>query len=117
MIQLVKSGEVETTLPRAKALKSCADRLITIGKQVVCSMSDFTCRHSTTPQPSARAHHQLKRVLRSEELTKKVQMYVDLSFRDRAGGYSCVRSTRTRKGDSVRMAKVQYILQDDFKHR
>ena len=40
--QLVTHGEVETTLTRAKMLKTIADKLITIGKEVTIFASPCT---------------------------------------------------------------------------
>jgi large subunit ribosomal protein L17 len=90
--QLVTHGEVETTLTRAKMLKTIADKLITIGKE-----------------NSLSARRRIQSVPGSEELAQKLQFDMSTRYQTRRGGYTRVRVTRTRKGDSVTLAKVQFM--------
>ncbi|OUS41973.1 ribosomal protein L17, partial [Ostreococcus tauri] len=92
VIQLVARGEVETTLTRAKALKSAADWLVTVGKQ-----------------SSLNSKRRMKRALLSENLVHKARLDIAARFIERNGGYTSLRVTRTRKGDAVTLAKVQFL--------
>lgn len=51
----------------------------------------------------------MKRALLSENLVHKARLDIAARFIERNGGYTSLRVTRTRKGDAVTLAKVQFL--------
>ena len=90
---LVRSGTVETTETRAKAIRPVVERLVTIAKQQTLAS---------------------RRLLASRVHNEKVvaKLYNDLGprYAERRGGY--LRITKlpaTRKRDGTRMARIEFV--------
>ena len=90
--QLVKHGQIVTTVAKAKELRRHADRVITWGK-----------RGTLNDKRRAFAF------LRSEDAVAKVWEELVPRFRERPGGYTRVLKLGPRKGDTAQMAIIQYV--------
>ncbi len=91
-IALIKSGRIETTLPKAKELRAYFEKLIT--KAVV---GDFN------------AHRAIFASLQDKETTNKLVEEIAPQYKDRNGGYTRVIKTRTRRGDAAPMAFIELV--------
>ena len=91
-IAIIKSEKIETTLPKAKELRSYVEKLITkAGK------GDFN------------AHRIVFAALQDKECTKKLVEEIAPKYIERAGGYTRITKTRTRRGDAAPMAFIELV--------
>ncbi len=91
-IALIKAEKIETTLPKAKALRSYFEKLLTKAKK-----GDFN------------SHRAIFASLQDKEATKKLVEVVAPKYVDRNGGYTRIIKTRTRRGDAAPMAFLQLV--------
>jgi large subunit ribosomal protein L17 len=111
LASLVMHERIETTEPKAKELRSLADKTISWGK----SVADVTSkpRDKRTAEDKQRIVHairQAKRVLRSDEAIEKLFSDVGARFNGRNGGYTRLLKTRTRRGDAAPMAFLELTV-------
>ncbi len=91
-ISLIEHGKIETTIEKAKELRSYVEKLITIaGKN------------------DSNAHKAVFAALQSKEATKKLVNEIAPTYVDRAGGYTRIQRTRIRRGDATTMAFVELV--------
>jgi large subunit ribosomal protein L17 len=100
---LVLHNRIETTLPKAKALKRVADKLITLGKQ-------------DTLHRRRQAMSYLFEINREEEgnsqkRTAVHKLFTELAprYEERNGGYTRVVRTRKRAGDNAQLAVIEFV--------
>lgn len=91
-LSLVEHERIETTLPKAKEMRSFADHLITLGKR-----GDLSSRR------------QAYQLLPSKHLIKKLFEELAPRFEGRAGGYCRVLKLGFRQGDGAPMAFLEYL--------
>jgi large subunit ribosomal protein L17 len=91
-ISLINNETIETTLPKAKELKSYIDKLITAAKA-----GDFN------------AHRAVFAKLQNKEATKKLVEEIATKYASRNGGYTTLKRTRIRRGDASQMASISLI--------
>ncbi|MBD3789477.1 MAG: 50S ribosomal protein L17 [Campylobacterales bacterium] len=91
-IALTKEGKIETTLPKAKELRSYYEKLIT-----KAAAGDFN------------AHRAIFSMLQDKECTKKLVEEIAPSYKERNGGYTRIIKTRIRKGDAAPMAIIELV--------
>ncbi len=91
-IALIKSGKIETTLPKAKELRSYFEKLITKAR-----VGDFN------------THRTIFASLQDKESTKKLVEEIAPKYKDRNGGYTRITRTRTRRGDAADMAFIELV--------
>ena len=89
---LVRYEAIETTVPKAKELRSTADRLVTLGKKGTLA-----------------ARRRAFALLRDEDLVKKLFDEIAPRFAERNGGYTRIVRTRVRSGDGAVMALIEYL--------
>lgn len=89
---LVDKERIETTLPKAKDLRSFADHLITLGKKDTLS-----------------ARRQAFELVRSKFLVRKIFTDLAQRFNGRSGGYTRVLKLGHRHGDAAPMAIIEYL--------
>jgi large subunit ribosomal protein L17 len=111
LASLVMHERIETTEPKAKELRSLADKTISWGK----SVADVTSkprdkRTDADKQRIVHAIRQAKRVLRSDEAIEKLFSDVGARFNGRNGGYTRLLKTRTRRGDNAPMAFLELTV-------
>jgi len=91
-IALTKEGKIETTLPKAKELRSYYEKLIT-----KASAGD------------SNAHRAVFALLQHKECTNKLVNEIAPKYENRNGGYTRIVKTRTRRGDASPMAIIELI--------
>ena len=91
-IALIKSGKIETTLQKAKELRSYIEKLVTRAR-----VGDFN------------AHRIVFASLQDKKRKKKLVDEVAPKFRDRKGGYTRIIKTRLRRGDAAEMAFIEFV--------
>lgn len=89
---LVLEERIETTVPKAKAIRPLADRMITLGKR-----------------GSLHARRQAAAFLLSPQAVAKLFDNLSSRFGDRAGGYTRITKTGFRKGDNAELAFIEYL--------
>jgi len=91
-VALIENGKIETTLVKAKELRSFAEKLIT-----------------TARAGDANAHRSVFAVLQNKEATKALVNEVAPKYADRNGGYTRIIKTRIRRGDATPMATIELV--------
>ena len=89
---LVEHGRINTTLARAKEMRSLAERMIT-----------------HTKKGTVHYRRQVYKVLQNRDLVKKVVDEIAPTFADREGGYTRVLKNGYRKGDCAPMAIIEFV--------
>ncbi len=89
---LLENGKIETTVTRAKDVRSMAEKMITLGKN-----SDL---HSK---------RQVYSYITKEGVAKKLFDEISPRYADRNGGYTRIVKIGTRRGDAAEMAILELI--------
>lgn len=95
-ISIINVGKIETTLPKAKELRSYVEKLITTALRRDEKGSDFN------------AHRAVFAKLQNKVATKKLVEQIAPKFADKNGGYTRILKTRLRKGDAAEMAFIEF---------
>lgn len=91
-IALIENGKIETTVPKAKELRSYAEKLVTVART-----------------GEANAHREVFAALQSKEATKKLLNEIAPSYKERNGGYTRITRTRICRGDATTMAYIEFV--------
>lgn len=115
--ELLRHDEIETTLSKAKALRSEAEKVITLAKKG--QVDDRAALSKKAKEGDAAAAKKLARSLHcrrqvadflyDDEVVKKVFDETAPRYEGRAGGYTRIVRTRIRRGDAVQMAIIQLV--------
>ncbi len=89
---LLENGQVETTLCRAKEVRSIAEKMITLGK-----------KNTLASRRAALAY------ITKEEVVTKVFVELAPMYANRNGGYTQIFKLGPRRGDGAEMAIVKLI--------
>ena len=89
---LLENGQVETTLTRAKEVRSIAEKMITLGK-----------KNTLASRRAALAY------ITKEDVVTKLFNEIAPKYAERNGGYTQVLKIGTRRGDAAEMAIVRLI--------
>ncbi|GAB4215491.1 MAG: 50S ribosomal protein L17 [Synechococcales cyanobacterium] len=89
---LLREGRITTTLARAKAIRTTADKMITLAKE-----------------GSLSARRQALGYIYDPELVKNLFAQVPTRYSQRNGGYTRVLRTVARRGDGAPMAVVELV--------
>jgi len=92
---LIEHEQIVTTLPKAKELRSIADKLITLGKR-----GDLHARRQAIAQ------------IRDVENVKKLFDVLGPRYKERNGGYTRVLKAGFRLGDNAAMAVIELVDRD-----
>ena len=89
---LIKHKRVTTTLPKAKAARSVAEKMVTLGKK-------------------GSIHHRRLAVacLHQEDAVKTLFTDIAPNFKDRPGGYTRIIKMNQRQGDSAQRAILEWV--------
>lgn len=91
-IAIIKSEKIETTLPKAKELRSYIEKLITRAKK-----------------NDSNAHRAVFAALQDKESTNRLVTEVAPKYTQRNGGYTRIVKTRIRRGDAAEMATIELV--------
>lgn len=89
---LLENGKIETTLSRAKEVRSMAEKMITLGKK-----------------GTLHSRRQVLAFVTKEDVTKKLFDEIALKYEERNGGYTRIIKIGTRRGDSAEMAIIELV--------
>ena len=89
---LLENGKIETTLARAKEVRSMAEKMITLGKR-----------------DDLHAKRQVFSFITKENVAKKVIDEIGPKYTDRDGGYTRSVKTGVRRGDAAEMAIIELV--------
>ncbi len=92
---LIKHEQIVTTLPKAKELRSVADKLITLGKR-----GDLHARRQAISK------------IRDVDMVKKLFDVLGPRYTERKGGYTRVLKAGFRYGDNAPMAVIELVDRD-----
>jgi len=90
-IALIKSEQIETTLPKAKELSRYFEKLI------------------TKALSGENAHRAVFALLQDKVCTNRLVTEIAPEYEDRAGGYTRIIKTRIRRGDAAPMAIIELV--------
>ncbi|WP_200763203.1 50S ribosomal protein L17 [Nitrosophilus alvini] len=91
-IALIMNEKIETTVAKAKTLRSYIEKLITKAKA-----GDFN------------AHREVYAYLQDKAATKKLVEELAPRYNERNGGYTRIVRTRIRRGDAAPMAFIELV--------
>ncbi len=91
-IALITNEKIETTVPKAKELRSYVEKLIT-----------------AATKGDSNAHRAVFASLQDKEATKKLVNEVAPRYSERNGGYTRITRTRIRRGDATTMAYIELV--------
>ena len=89
---LLETGQIETTVTRAKEVRAVAEKMITIGKN-----NDL---HSK---------RQVFAYVTKEDVAKKLFDEISPKYAERNGGYTRIIKIGPRRGDAAEMAIIQLV--------
>ena len=89
---LLENGKIETTLARAKEVRSMAEKMITLGKR-----------------DDLHAKRQVFSFITKENVAKKVIDEIGPKYTDRDGGYTRIVKTGVRRGDAAETAILELV--------
>lgn len=89
---LIEHGRIKTTLPKAKELRSFAEKMITLAKKDTLA-----------------SRRQALAFVKSKEAVKKLFSELGPRFKDRQGGYTRIYKLGFRPGDGADMALIEYL--------
>ena len=89
---LLENGQVETTLTRAKEVRSMAEKMITLGK-----------KNTLASRRQALAY------ITKEDVVTKVFSELAPLYAERNGGYTAIYKLGPRRGDSAEMAVIKLV--------
>ncbi len=89
---LLDNGKIETTVTRAKEVRSMAEKMITLGKK-----------------EDLHSKRQIFAYVTKEDVAKKVIDEFGPKYADRDGGYTRIIKTGVRRGDAAPMAIIELI--------
>ena len=89
---LLENGRLETTVYRAKEVRSLTDKMITLGKKNTLA-----------------AKRQALAFITKEEVVVKLFNEIAPSYADRNGGYTRVLKIGPRRGDGAEMAIIELV--------
>ncbi len=89
---LIDNGKIETTVTRAKEVRSVAEKMITLGKS-----------------NELHAKRQVFSYITKEDVAKKLIDEVAPGYMDRQGGYTRIVKIGPRRGDAAEMAIIELV--------
>jgi len=89
---LLENGKIETTVTRAKEVRSMAEKIITIGKN-----------------EDLHSKRQVYSFITKETVAKKVFDEISPKYKERNGGYTRIIQIGPRRGDAAEMAIIELV--------
>ena len=88
----LENGRIETTVYRAKEVRSMAEKMITLGKD-----SSLHCKR------------QVYSYITKETVAKKLMDEIAPQYAERNGGYTRITKIGPRRGDAAEMAVIELV--------
>jgi large subunit ribosomal protein L17 len=93
--ELLRHGRIKTTLAKAKAMRSPAEKMITLGKR-----------------GDLHARRQALSFIQSKDVVHKLFDTIAAKYAERQGGYTRVLKIGRRQGDAAPMAIIELVEED-----
>jgi len=99
LTSLIKHERIQTTLPKAKQLRKCAERYVSKAKRA--EFEDST-------------HDKIKIAgfVREKQMSFKLMREIAPRYKHRPGGYTRILRTKRRFGDNAQMCFIEFIDRD-----
>lgn len=97
---MIEHERIETTLPKAKVIRSYVEKLITLGKNDTTSNRRLAFSR-----------------LRNKSATKKLFGELSPRFKERPGGYTRIIKTGFRAGDASPVGFIEFIAEEKDKDK
>ena len=106
---LLENGSIETTLARAKEVRSMAEKMITLGKKAAAIVAE----KGKEGEPIALAYRrQALAYITKEDVVSKLFNEIAPKYESRQGGYTQIFKMGPRRGDAAEMAIVKLLTVD-----
>ena len=103
---LLENGSIETTLARAKQVRSMAEKMITLGKKAAAVVAE----KGKDGESAALAYRrQALAYITKEDVVSKLFNEIALKYEGRNGGYTQIFKMGPRRGDAAEMAIIKLI--------
>ena len=89
---LLENGRIETTVTRAKEVRSMTEKMITLGKENTLA-----------------SRRQVLAYVTKEDVVKKLFDEIAPKYEDRNGGYCRIIKTGPRRGDAAEMCYIELV--------
>ena len=89
---LLESGQIQTTVFRAKEVRNMTEKMITLGKE-----------------NTLHAKRQILAYVTKEDVAKKVTDVIAPKYADKNGGYTRIIKIGPRRGDAAEMAIIELV--------
>jgi large subunit ribosomal protein L17 len=100
--ELFRHERIQTTEAKAKAIRSQAEKLITLAKRGL--------KHEeTTPERGVHARRLASGRLNDPDIVSKLFSEIAPRYAERPGGYTRIIKLGIRKGDAARMALIELV--------
>ncbi len=113
---LIENERIETTLPKAKALRSHADRMITLAKKGTLAarrlaIADMMIRFNPLTDKEARAAKAGNTIAYNTDRNVIDKLFDSLAMRfaNRNGGYTRIIKSHKRVGDNAQSCVIEYL--------
>lgn len=113
---LIANERIETTVPKAKALRRYADRMITLAKKNTLAarrqaIAELMIRYNTlTPKEKRAAKGGDTSAYNDDRIViDKLFSELGVRFAERAGGYTRITKTGHRVGDNAQTCVIEYL--------
>ena len=97
---LLEHGRIETTVTRAKEVRSLAEKMITIAKQ-----------------PTLANRRRVLAFVTKEDVVKKLFDEIAPEYASRPGGYTRIIRTGPRRGDAAEMCVIELVVEEKSEKR
>ena len=95
MTELLRHGRIRTTLAKAKAMQSPAEKMITLGKR-----------------GDLHARRQALSFIQSKDVVHELFDSIAAKYAERAGGYTRILKLGRRQGDAAPMALIELVEEE-----
>lgn len=107
---LIKHKRITTTLAKAKAARSVAEKIVTLGKQgTVQARRLATARLHATGPTVALTKEEKRKWRKNEDVVRILFEEIAPAFKERNGGYTRIIKMEQRPGDSAQKAILEWV--------
>jgi large subunit ribosomal protein L17 len=107
---LIKHKRVTTTLAKAKAARSVAERIVTLGKKGTLHARRLASARLHTHGPTVQLSKEAKKKWRQNEDVLRILFdEIAPAFKERNGGYTRIIRMEQRPGDSAQKAILEWV--------
>jgi large subunit ribosomal protein L17 len=113
---LIEHGRIETTVPKAKALRRYADRMITLAKQNTLAarrnaIAELMIQYNSLTEKQKRDARggDLSSYNTDRQVINKLFGELGVRFAERQGGYTRIIKNRHRIGDNAQTCFIEYL--------